>query len=206
MTTYPELIIQFKNYSSLIQGDNDSRNYAQEDLVAEVMERLQQLAYIVQNLHEIDLQYGKKVLITKINDNGEEDLYNAMFERDEHLRFVMRLLTESFYYFAFRVRQILKNKVHLFPHLKSFDPAGVRNVRNQLIEHPEGKDSLIFNRTFSWSQDSGMLLKSGRHLWEHDKFVDAGLKINANEFCESLYSLLELAIKKIMQESPRNKL
>jgi hypothetical protein len=205
MATYPELITLFKNYSDLIQGNDDSRNYAREDLVAEVMERLQQLAYIVQNLHEIDIQYGKKVIITKINDDGEEELYNAMFERDQHLLFVMRLLTESFYYFAFRVRQILKNKVHQFPHLKSFDPTGVRNVRNQLIEHPEGKDSLIFNRTFSWSQDSGMLLKSGRHLWEHDKFVDVGLKVNANEFCENLYSLLEQATIRVAQERANQK-
>ena len=194
------LIVQFMKYSELIRGNDDSRNFAREDLATEVVDRLQQLVYIMHQLSEIDMQFGQFVMVEKLNAIGEREYYNAMFERDEHLRFVMRLLTESFYYFAFRIRQILRNKTHKFPHFGSFDSAGVRDVRNQLIEHPEGKESQIFNRTFMWSQDTGMHLKSGRNEWESSEFVDAGIKANAREFSEKLDISLERAIQNILDE------
>jgi hypothetical protein len=200
MSTYPDLIVQFDKYAQLIRGNEGTRNLAREDLASEVDERLHQLAFIIQQLNDIDAQFGQLVMVEKINESGEKEYYNAMFERDEHLRFVMRLLTESFYYFAFRIRQILQNKIHKFPHMGSFNPTGVIIVRNQLIEHPEGSGSLIFNRTFMWSKETGMHLKTGRQEWESNEFIDAGMKANANEFCEKLNQSLERAINEILRE------
>jgi hypothetical protein len=134
------------------------------------------------------------VLMQKVESNGEEVLFNPNMERDQHYFFIMRLLTESFYYFAFRVRQILRNKTSPFLYLHQFDSQGVRNVRNHLIEHPEGNDSRVFSQVFSFSQDSGMHLKAGRTEQEVGKHEDSGLKANAAEFVSKLNAALVKAI------------
>ena len=51
--------------------------------------------------------------------------------------FEMETLVEAFYYFAFRLRQVIQQ----LPDLNNFECKGVRNVRNKLLEHPEGADS-----------------------------------------------------------------
>jgi hypothetical protein len=190
---YSELVESFSRYAKLITSQSGARNPARDDLAAEVVERLQQLNYIIHQLDEIDSQFGKMVTIEVINERGEKEHYNAAHERDQHLQFVMRLLTESFYYFSFRARQILRNKVHAFPGLGSFEAVGVRDVRNHLIEHPEGELSRVFNRTFMWSPDTGMHLKPSRHEWENSSFVDVGIKANAKEFAERLSAALDRA-------------
>jgi hypothetical protein len=191
---HPDLPALFEKYMDHVRDAVPEKNPARDDLASEVIERLQQLAFITQNLDEMNAQFGKMVMVERLNDKGEKEMYNGAQERDKHLLFVMRLLTESFYYFAFRVRQILRNKVHPFPFVASFESVGVRDVRNHLIEHPEGRASLVFNRTFMWYAGSGMHLKSGRQEWEKGEFIDAGLKVNAAEFAENLYAVLQFAI------------
>ena len=191
---YTKLLERFREYAGLIRGDEASRNFPREDLCAEVTERLQQLHFIMQQLSEIDTQFGTTATVARVNEAGETEYYNAWPERDEHLRFIMRLLTESFYYFAFRVRQILRNNVHTFPGLRSFEAVGVRDVRNHLIEHPEEDGSRIFNRTFTWSQATGMQLKTGRQQWESGTTTDAGINANAADFAKQLDNRLDAAI------------
>ncbi len=168
---------------------------AHNDLAAEARERIQQILFITNQLQQIDEQFRQTVQLEVINAQGEKEYYNATHERNEHLRFVMRLLTESYYYFAFRLRSIFRNKVHVFPNMQSFDCPKVRAVRNHLIEHPEGASSRIFNRTFMWSQESGMHLKHGRHTWESSSFADAGFKINAKEFYDLLLAAINSALE-----------
>jgi hypothetical protein len=81
--------------------------------------------------------------------------------------FEMQLFTECFYYIAERLRNALR-KSKPVRGLESFRCDGARNVRNHLIEHPEGKDSQVFmqgggmgwtqrssseSREISWSED-----------------------------------------------------
>jgi hypothetical protein len=63
---------------------------------------------------------------------------------EQHARYAARqralgdeieLPSESFYYFAWRFREILYNNLPGFT--KRFDPKGVRAVRNDLLEHPK---------------------------------------------------------------------
>ncbi len=193
---HADLVTKFNNYLDLLEkaeGPDPARN----DLGAEALERLNQLAFISAQLKGIDEQFGTMVMLTKVNEHGKEEHYNATHERDENLRFVMRLLTESYYYFAFRLRQILRNSAHPFVGLASFESVGVRDVRNHLIEHPEGKSSRIFNRTFSWAQESGMHLKTGRQAWESSEFIDAGFVANSDEFNISLSASLDRASEEL---------
>ena len=193
---HADLVATFNKYLDLLEkaeGPDPARN----DLGAEALERLNQLDFIFAQLKGIDEQFGTMVMLTKTNEHSQEEHYNATHERDEHLRFVMRLLTESYYYFAFRLRQLLRNSAHPFVSLASFESVGVRNVRNHLIEHPEGKSSKIFNRTFSWTKESGMHLKTGRQVWESSEFIDAGFVANSGEFNTSLNAALDRACEEL---------
>jgi hypothetical protein len=203
---YEKLRDLFDQYFAILEAVEPTQDGARSDLAEEVRERLAQLAFITAQLASINPQFKQTAMVTKVNESGETEYYNAAPERDEHLRFVMRLLTESFYYFAFRTRTILRNDVHRFSGLRTFDCPGVRDVRNHLIEHPEGSHSRIFNRTFAWTMDTGMQLKSGRHEWESSAFHDAGFNANSEEFAERLSSCIHDAINRLAQRqsSPSN--
>ena len=194
---HSELIKKFGEYLALLDQVQGAANLARNDLAAEAIERLNQLAFISNHLQEIDKQFGTMVMVTRTNQQGEIEHWNAAHERDGQLRFTMRLLTETYYYFAFRLRQILRNKTHPFRGLGTFDCPGVRDVRNHLIEHPEGATSRIFNRTFSWTQESGMHLKVGRQAWEGNAFSDSGFVANSREFNQNLASALDRACEQL---------
>lgn len=193
-----DLIQRFQHYLKLL-NQLQAPNLSREDLANEAIERLKQIKFIETNLQEIDQQFGISIIQTRINENGEEEYFNSMYERDEHLRFVMRLLTESFYYFAFRLRNLLRHKENRFIHLSQFESPGVRDVRNKLIEHAE-KELQIFNQTWSWTKEVGMQLKSSRKDWEDKNFYDAGFKINSREFIDNLSSKIENACEILQHE------
>jgi hypothetical protein len=197
-STTMDLIQTFQHYLNLLNQSQGS-NLAREDLANEAVERLKQIKFIETNLQEIDQIFGVSVIQTRINENGEEEYFNSMYERDEHLRFVMRLLTESFYYFAFRLRSLLRHTENKFIHLSQFESPGVRDVRNKLIEHPE-KELQIFNQTWSWSKEIGMQLKSSRKEGDDKNFYDAGFKINFQEFIENLTAKLKNACDILQRE------
>ncbi|MFG1312854.1 hypothetical protein [Xanthobacter autotrophicus] len=94
----------------------------------------------------------------------------------------LHLLTEQFYWVTFRARSALR---HL-PDLGKFDAQGVRNMRNKLIEHPEGRDSLIFNAGFGFGGPRGPILAASRTDQQSNRWPDAGLFPNAEEFATNL--------------------
>jgi hypothetical protein len=110
--------------------------------------------------------------------------------------FELQLLTEAFYYFASRVRTILKHHLKPIPGLTKFECVGVRNTRNHLIEHAEGKDSQIFIRSFAWGGQQGPVLKAVRYGGQEGIFRDKGLYENAEEFRSNLEKLLHAALPK----------
>lgn len=94
----------------------------------------------------------------------------------------VQLLTEAFYYFAFRAMKMLQLLPNLpdLPALKGFDAVGVRVVRNQLIEHPD-----FPSRGFQMGAERGPVL--GLRFDSDPKDPqDAGLYANAVEFREKL--------------------
>lgn len=106
--------------------------------------------------------------------------------------FHARLYAETFYYLAFRFRQILttqnqKTGKYAFPNLKSFEATGVRDVRNHLLEHPEGRTSQAFSQDHSPGGLEGPKLKIDA---SKSACVDHGLFVNAAEFKQSLEGLL----------------
>ena len=59
------------------------------------------------------------------------------------------LMTEAFYYFAWRFRQVFRDAG-----FRNFDPVGVRKVRNQLIRRRRARSSAVHWRPISRSKVS----------------------------------------------------
>ena len=87
---------------------------------------------------------------------------------------------EAFYYFAFRLRQIVRKTLN-----RKFDPIGVRNIRNHLIEHP-----IVSNYNFAYGSDLdfGPVVKP--YGSRPEPIHDDGLYRNAQEVIDKLLRLL----------------
>lgn len=185
------------------------------DLGCEVRERLYQLGYIVDRVHELErtaneaFSRHKMAFIAHIEDIKHRgvayesepvpkgvEITKKEFEKHEKAEFEMKLLTEAFYYFAGRIRTILRNPQAPLPGLTNFECEGVRNVRNKLLEHAEGKDSQVSIQSFGWGAANGPVLKSIRYSSQKHIFPDQGLYINAEEFRENFERLIKNKLHK----------
>jgi hypothetical protein len=185
------------------------------DLCAEVRERLEQLSFIVSKVkfleqtateYQRDWDAAIKLHLADLNRRGIsfEDDPNVPFKemttqdarRQKDAIFEMTLLTESFYYLAGRIRTLLRNKHAPMPGLGNFESEGVRNTRNKLLEHVENSDSLVFTRSFGCGGSQGPVLRAIRLSTQENIFPDRGLYVNAEEFRENLERLLALSLEK----------
>ena len=144
------------------------------DLLAELEERLRQLEFIYGRVCELTTQSEAVFRDPQIAASTHfaalpaprpavstiplplpmaQGFQNA-FDKMGALQVEIRTLTEAFYYFAWRTHTIVSS----LPHLHSFKCVGVRDVRNHLIEHPEGRNSRVFVQNSSW-----------RSRWTHIK-------------------------------------
>lgn len=102
----------------------------------------------------------------------------------------IELLCEQFYWVSFRARSAVR---HL-PLLDKFEAIGVRNNRNQLIEHTEGRQSRIFNGGFGFGGEQGPVLACMRLDSAPDSWRDAGLFRNVEEFSDNLVVAIDRAL------------
>ncbi len=113
----------------------------------------------------------------------------------------VRLFTEAFYFFAWRLVEILTSKAfpfNGFGKLKQ-NVKGIQNVRNHLIEHPETL-SKNFHQSFAITSD-GPALKSMAPVIElgtgksapEETSLDRGLFVNAQELHDAIIDILSRA-------------
>lgn len=199
---FESVIEKFDKYWNKIDSENPA-NFNQ-DLASEVRKRLQQLDYLYKFIMErveryMELSWREvsgdlDAFKEKIREAGGSITKPKSDERIEmeRLMFEMELFTESFYYLAHRAKVTLTNEKFPFPGLKSFECEGVRNVRNQLIEHPEKKKhSSVFIQSFGVGGERGPTLKPDRLEGQENVFPDAGLEANTLEFKRELEKLLD---------------
>jgi len=140
------------------------------DWMIEAEERLRQIVHILTRLEALQAY----------RDENPEDR-----ERDRWTE--MHTYTEAFYWIAFRLQEVM-NQLGL-----SFKAIGVRDVRNHLIEHPEGKASgVIFGVGIGLRSDVGPVIKAVRRGLQDAKWIDAGLKPNAEEYAHKLERVLRV--------------
>jgi hypothetical protein len=175
------------------------------ELGVEAHERLQQLDFILDRVRDLE-QTSKNALerpqahlkahIQRLKEQKidfesvpapeNSKITREEFEAHNRAEFEMKLLTESFYYLAGRLRTIIKHKSAPLPGLQSFETAGVRNVRNKLLEHAESKDSQVLIQSFGHGGECGPVIKAMRYSDQKDVFPDRGLYINAQELKDNL--------------------
>lgn len=100
----------------------------------------------------------------------------------------IRLFTETFYFVAWRLRQIINAKApHDLPKIGRLKAPSILNVRNHLIEHPEKGAVANFAQNMVITDD-GPVLKSAKAQFGGGKSsaasdsLDKGLFLNATEF------------------------
>jgi len=195
--------------------DNERVKGFNKYLGCEVIERLEQLQFLVGKVHELENQHNqitepkatafqkhceecksKGVPFESTTVPKEAEYTKQEAQQIAELDFEIQLYTECFYYLAGRMRSILRHKSSPLPYLSNFECEGTRNVRNKLLEHAEGKDSQVYTRSFAFGGPQGPVIKSIRNTYQIDIFPDQGLYKNAKEIKTNLENLLKRVFSK----------
>lgn len=182
------------------------------DLANEVQVRLKQLDIALEYIHplvdrlqpdreafERDLTWQEKALpLVRAGKMSQEEFVAGLAPgpTQEEVKTQQRLFdelvffTEAFYLVAWRLVEVLNRSGPLAFHpLGPIAARGVRDVRNQLIEHPE-KTSRLFQRSARVAADGrGPALKT-----LPKGSIDRGLFVNAQELHDQLVSGLQAAL------------
>src|SRR4051794_26219748 len=86
---------------------------------------------IPRRLRQMDYVLNRMV----VTNTDLPDVTTTDFRTYQDATAIVETYAFSFYFLAWRVREVLRSNP--FPGFAKFDPIGVRNVRNHLIEHPE---------------------------------------------------------------------
>ena len=118
------------------------------------------------------------------------------------LSFQLIMLVECFYFIAWRALILLRADPAPFPDLARVTAKGILEVRNKLLQHPEGKDSRVFEDNWSFGHPEwGPQIKPFRtHSCED--FPDSGLFVNATEFRDNFNN----ALRQLMDTANRKEL
>jgi hypothetical protein len=181
----------FFDYLRVVIDDNQIPSAVNNDrryLALELAERIAELHFILTRGHELEALISELSHLREVNGPSFES------ESEERARIELRVLTEGFYYCAARARAVARNTKFPLPGLASFECKGVRDVRNKLLEHPEGSDSQVFVVSFGRGGSDGPVIKPLRPVGQENIFPDAGLFRNAEEFKVNLERLLMRAL------------
>lgn len=195
---YDAVIEKFDRYIDKCEVENTATFNV--DLATEARRRLQQLEFLynkIQNKHDryMELNWRERRRIESIRKRLGISSGSITIARSdesvemENLIFEIETLTEAFYYLASRLRTLLRKGP--FPRFHSFECEGARNVRNHLLEHPEGGNSRIFAQSFGVGGEQGPTLKIERDAGQEHLFPDAGLWANAQEIKTNLEAVLD---------------
>lgn len=170
----------------------------------EATHRLEKMQVILEWLAEIDRPPRWKSRIEELSLQGksEDEIVREMESvkpteaeaREEHTLSIRAwTLVESLYYNGARALKILAK----VPGLSRLRADGVRNVRNKLIEHPNERDSQVYELSFLSGGPAGYILKGFRSEERKDVFPDTGHLRNLEEFIANLEATLDRACKRL---------
>jgi hypothetical protein len=168
------------------------------NLAAEVKVRLGQLQFIIDRVQLVETDGESKAIRASIAAAQESPA--KAFEVFSNLIGAVsteaQVLAEAFYNCAWRIYYLIRQRPKPLPEV-SFDCVGVRDVRNQLIQHPEKGDK-IFVQSFVSGGPDGPILKPWRPAGTAATFQDKGLYVNAQEFASNFSRALDDALAKKM--------
>lgn len=213
-----ELWQQYTAKSAQQWASNDPRH----DLSSEVRERLGQLDIVLdylgkamasfagnpeenQRARDSSMQAYSKVkageittdqyseLITQISAKSPEQLHAFVRAGAE-----LRLFAEAFYFFAWRVVEILTGSgPFAFKGFGKLRAHGIRLVRNHLLQHPE-KHGQNFSQFLTVTNNGPVLKSAGAIIRTStgmidpaDESIDRGLFVNAQELHDQMLEMLQ---------------
>jgi hypothetical protein len=165
-------------------------------LAAEVKVRLAELQFIIDRVHVVETD-GEVSAIRSVQaavKNNPAQAFEVFNRAIGEMSTEAKILTEAFYNNAWRIRQVIIHRKKPLPGVK-FESVGVREVRNELMEHPEKGDE-IFAQSFSSGGPEGPVLKGYRPAGTARTFQDRGLYVNAEEFAANLSHALNEALSR----------
>jgi len=117
----------------------------------------------------------------------------ANFVRESPEEQRLRLDAEAYYYHAHRLLSCLQR----LPGLETVKCREIEIVRNQLLEHPEKKDSQVLLPTFAYTREAGPVIKGTRSTSQAAIHPDSGFIPNSRVLAETLIIALSTAITRI---------
>lgn len=190
-----EIIEQFREAVELTNKlrHQYKRRGAPMEFVTEAAVRIPQLLYLLTRFQDIERErrWRDQDMAKAVAEDPSGHVERAS---DLHqASAVLELYGEAFYFFAWRIRDVLRQ----IEGFGRFDPVGVRDVRNWLIEHPEqgkaGKPQRgVMARTFIFDLPQGLILKP--YGGGAGRVYDRGLFPNAGEFVSDLLPRLRNAV------------
>lgn len=149
------------------------------DHVTEADKRLNQVHYWLRRFSELESEHDRVDAEMAVLRGKDSAGYNDRATRLHEIGYELEAHGEAFYYFAWRLCGVLR-RVNGFG---GFEAAGVREVRNALIEHPEKRRGVL-NCSFVFDCSEGLILKP----WGggSDRVHDRGLYANAKDLAEEL--------------------
>jgi hypothetical protein len=178
-----------------------------DHLLQEVRARLRQLQWLHARLLQLERELEEEALNSgppgaarpavlkqvfheaSAADSDPQIQSQHLFQKSDELR----VLLETFYYSAHRVRDILRDHESELPGLGSFEAKGIRDVRNHLVEHPSrDKGVLVYSTACGGSV--GPQLRLLRWSLDPPGTQDQGLHYNAKEFVDALETWLSRAV------------
>lgn len=103
--------------------------------------------------------------------------------------------TEAFYHSAWRVRELLSQQTHPFQGISGVAAHGVRDVRNQILMHPEQHSNPWIDWSWGYGGAEGPHLRGQAVVGETGQYQDRGLFVNASEFAAELERTIECGIQ-----------
>ena len=158
-----------------------------ERTVLDVSKRLRQMHWLVHQAKIcVDQHTASSVLIPEMVTKTLADAeYHEWVAVNVDIVDRMELFTESFYWVAHRGAVAIRQ----LPGLRSFEATGVRDVRNNVLEHPEKRHG-VPALAFGWGSPSNSGPTIATATWNYDK----GLYVNAIEFFEEVKRVTALCI------------
>jgi hypothetical protein len=205
VTAFSSVVGLYDDYLRALQAANALQE--KSDLALEAEQRLRQIDWLFDRAHErvqelaaIEQDIAGRRCASGISpaDPGwatwlrseAATEIRARGERENTVAFELKLYIEAFYYFAWRLRRILR----CLPSLRGFESPGLRDVRNHLVEHPEGAGGFT-QQAWSWGGEEGPRLKPFRDARRGGECVDRGFYVNAYELRDILERRLQSALR-----------
>jgi hypothetical protein len=154
-----------------------------ESGIIEAQIRLEQSWYLLQEFRHAQLSYDDRERALKADSSDLQKYVTA----SQKLVDMIKLYGEAFYYFAWRAKQTCDRIDGL-----AFDPIGVRNVRNRMIEHPDKSGGVMVSH-WMFDYPRGLVLAPAN--LQGDVGLDKGLYPNAQEFIEKCLAKLSLCVR-----------